>query len=177
MRGLRRDKRNAFETFAEAQQAGLYRLVYSLCGSRERSEDAVQEALAQVYQRWSRLQDPLAYARRVAINASRTDWRRSHRQDEITDAMAWQPPSQPTSAHNLVLERDALMSALDQLSDRQREVVALRYGSQLTEIETAAVLDIPLGTVKTHNRRALARMREILAGTELDRNVQGTSDD
>lgn len=165
----RRGKRSQFETFAEAQEAGLFRLAYSLCGDRERSEDAVQEALAQVYQRWSRLRDPLAYARRVAVNSTRADWHRSNRQGEITEALAREPASDSATPQDLVLDRDALMSVLDQLPSRQREVIVLRYGSQLSETETASALDIPLGTVKTHSRRGLARMREALSRTESDR--------
>lgn len=161
-------KRKQFETFAEAQEAGLFRLAYSLCGDRERSQDAVQEALAQVYQRWTRLRDPLAYARRVAVNATRADWHRSSRQGQITEALAREPAAEPATPEDLLLERDALMVALDQLPHRQRAVIVLRYGSQLSEIETASVLDIPLGTVKTHSRRGLARMRETLSMTGSD---------
>jgi RNA polymerase sigma-70 factor (sigma-E family) len=165
----RRAKRNQFEAFAEAHEAGLFRLAYSLCGDRERSEDAVQEALAQIYQRWTRLRDPLAYARRVTVNAARADWKRSRRQGQVTEALAREPVMESPTSEDLVLERDALMTALDQLSDSQRAVIALRYGSQLSELETAAVLDLPLGTVKTHGRRGLARMRETLSGAGFDR--------
>jgi RNA polymerase sigma-70 factor (sigma-E family) len=165
----RRAKRNQFEAFAQAQEAGLFRLAYSICGDRERSEDAVQEALAQIYQRWSRLRDPLAYARRVTVNCAHADWHRSNRQGRVTEALAREPVAEPTTAEDLVLERDALMTALDQLPDRQRAVIALRYGSQLSELETASVLDLPLGTVKTHGRRGLARMRETLSSAGFDR--------
>jgi RNA polymerase sigma-70 factor (sigma-E family) len=173
---LARGKGKQFEAFAEAQEAGLFRLAYSLCGDRERSQDAVQEALAQVYQRWSRLRDPLAYARRVAVNATRADWHRSSRQGQITDALAREPAAESAAPEDLVLDRDALMAALDQLPERQRAVVVLRYGSQLSEVETASVLEIPLGTVKTHTRRALARMRETLSSAELDRHCGGMRD-
>jgi DNA-directed RNA polymerase specialized sigma24 family protein len=55
---------------------------------RGRAEDAVQEALTRVYQRWSRVTDPLAYARRTAINATRGDWRRLLRADRAYRELA-----------------------------------------------------------------------------------------
>jgi RNA polymerase sigma-70 factor (sigma-E family) len=160
---LRSDKRHDFERFAAAEGPGLYRLAYNLCGNRERAEDAVQEALAEVYRRWSRLREPLAYSRRVTVNATRDEWRRSSRQDQAGEALMHEPEPAPKLPQDLVLERDALMRALDELPHRQRAVVVLRYGSQLSEAETAAALEIPVNTVKTHSRRALLRMRETLS--------------
>ena len=61
-----------------------------------------------------------------------------------------------------VPQRDALIDALDALPHAQRAVIALRYGIQLSEAETASTLDIPIGTVKSRVNRALARLREVL---------------
>jgi RNA polymerase sigma factor (sigma-70 family) len=59
-----------------------------------------------------------------------------------------------------------LMDALDELPHRQRAVIVLRYGSQLSEAETAAALGITAGTVKSQTARALARMRKVLTPPE-----------
>jgi len=61
-----------------------------------------------------------------------------------------------------VLQRDALMTALAALPHRQRAVIALRYLTELTEAETAAVLEISVGTVKRQAFEALARLRQNL---------------
>ena len=159
-------KREEFERFAEAEGPGLFRLAYSVCGDRERAEDAVQEAFAQVYTRWSRLREPLAYARRVTVNGTRDAWRRDSRQDRATEAIEQQPHPEPVIPQDLVVEWDALDGALAELPHDQRVVVVLRYGSQLTEAETATVLDIPVNTVKTRCRRGLLRLREILSASE-----------
>ena len=99
-------KRSRYEEFVAANGDGLVKLAYAICGDRGRAEDAVQEALSRVYQRWSRLTDPLAYARRTAINATRDDWRRSMRADRAyrevarfpsTDAGDPQSASSPTA--------------------------------------------------------------------------------
>lgn len=163
---FRRGKKGEFERFAEAEGPGLFRLAYGVYGDRGRAEDAVQEALAQVYARWSRLREPLAYARRVTVNAARDAWRSSSRQDRAVAALEQQPPQVPIAPQDHVIEWDALSSALDALPHDQRVAVVLRYGSQLTEVETAAVLDVPIGTVKTRSRRALLRLREILSSPD-----------
>ena len=159
-------KRSEFEQFIESHGAGLVKLAYNICGDRERAEDAVQEASVGVYLKWSRLDDPLAYARRATVNATRDDWRRSSRQERIGAALEQCPAPAPVLPQQLVLERDALTEALDQLPHGQRSVVVLRYWSQLSEAETAAVLKLTTGTVKSQCSRALARLREVLSAQE-----------
>jgi RNA polymerase sigma-70 factor (ECF subfamily) len=55
--------------------------------------------------------------------------------------------------------RDALLAAVNELPEDQRDVIALRYFAELTEEETAAALDVPRGTVKSRTARALERLR------------------
>ena len=57
----------AFEEFVRAHGDALVRLSFALCGDRGKAEDAAQEALTRVYLRWSRLDDPLPYARRSVV--------------------------------------------------------------------------------------------------------------
>lgn len=161
-----RSRRNEFEQFTAEHGGGLVKLAYSLCDDRERAEDAVQEALVKVYQRWSHIDDPLAYARAATVNATRDDWRRSARQQRIEAALERNPVPDARAPHEQLLQRDALMTALDSLPRRQREVLVLRYGSQLSEAETASILQISVGTVKSQSNRALARMRELLCSDD-----------
>ena len=155
-------RRSRFEEFAAAHGDALVKLAYAICGDRGRAEDAGQEALARVYQRWSRLDDPLAYARRIAVNATRDGWRRSVREDRLHDEIARLPAPDPDDPQERLVERGALMDALDGLPHGQRAVIVLRYASQLTEAETAATLNVSIGTVKSQTARALARLRETL---------------
>jgi RNA polymerase sigma-70 factor (sigma-E family) len=160
-------KRSQFEEFAAEHSAGLIKLGLMVSGDRGRAEDAAQEALVRVYQRWSRLTDPLAYARRTVVNATRDDWRRAQRATRAYDAAGRLTPlDRAADVETSVLRRDALMTALDALPHRQRAVIVLRYLSDLTEAETAAVLEVAVGTVKSQAHDALARLREIL-GAEL----------
>jgi RNA polymerase sigma-70 factor (sigma-E family) len=159
-------KRGRFEEFVAANGDGLVRLAYAICGDRGRAEDAVQEALTRVYERWSRVTDPLAYARRTAINATRDDWRRSMRADRAHREVACRGLSDAEEPQERWVANSALMGALDGLPHGQRAVIVLRYGSQLSEAETAAALRVTTGTVKSQTARALARMREVLTAAE-----------
>jgi RNA polymerase sigma-70 factor (sigma-E family) len=156
-------KRSSFEVFAAAHSAGLMKLGLMVSGDRGRAEDAAQEALVRVYQRWSRLDDPLAYARRIVVNATRDDWRRAERTTRAhDDAGRLARLDDVDDVEASFLERDALLAALATLPHRQRAVIVLRYLSELTEAETATVLEISVGTVKSQAFDALARLREIL---------------
>lgn len=62
----------AFEEFARQHGDALVRLSFALCGDRGKAEDATQEALTRVYLRWGRLREPLPYARRCVVNATRS---------------------------------------------------------------------------------------------------------
>lgn len=156
-------KRAGFEKFVAANSAGLIKLAMMVSGDRGRAEDAAQEALVRVYQRWSRLDDPLGYARRTVVNATRDDWRRAERVSRAYNAAGQLTRlDEADDVERSVLERDALMTALAALPHRQRAVVVLRYLSELSEAETAAVLEISVGTVKSQTFDALARLRQTL---------------
>jgi RNA polymerase sigma-70 factor (sigma-E family) len=160
---LTRRSRSQFEEFAETHGAGLVKLAFVVCGDHEQAQDAVQEALIRVYHRWSRISDPLAYARRTVVNATREDWRRDRRSDRLHRVIAQTPSGgESNDPQDRVPQRDALMAALDALPHAQRVVIVLRYDIQLSEAETASTLDIPIGTVKSRVNRALARLREVL---------------
>ena len=57
--------------------------------------------------------------------------------------------------------------ALEELPEKEREVVELAYWSGLSQSEVAEYLHIPLGTVKTRTRSALSRLADVLEGEEL----------
>jgi RNA polymerase sigma factor (sigma-70 family) len=69
-------------------------------------------------------------------------------------------------------EARTLLGALDRLPDRDRLVVAARYLFELSEAETAEVLGVPAGTVKSRLSRAMTRLRTELA-SEASTGVDG----
>jgi RNA polymerase sigma-70 factor (sigma-E family) len=121
------------------------------------AEDLVQEALTKVALRWPRLagSNPTAYALRIIARDNVSWWRR--RRDVPTDGLPDGPPvgvarTEPEIA--LVVRR-----ALGRLTPGQRAVLVLRHFEDLTERETAEVLGVSLGTVKSQNAAGLARLR------------------
>lgn len=137
-------------------QHQLLRSAYLITGDQHRAEDLVQDALVKVALRWSRLREgnPTAYARTIVANENVSWWRRRRRETVMADVRdAGDPPVE--TEDQLVVRR-----ALARLTERQRRVVVLRHFDDLTERETADILGISIGTVKSQNAAALARLRE-----------------
>jgi RNA polymerase sigma-70 factor (sigma-E family) len=153
------DDREEFTRWARARQGHLLRAALLLTDDRARAEDLVQDALTQVAMRWRRLRDssPDAYARKVIYHGNVSWWRR-RRREVLTDdpgVMASEPASREPVERRLLVRR-----ALAALTPRQRSVVVLRYFEDLTERDTAEVLGVSVGTVKSSTHLALRRLRE-----------------
>ncbi|HWG14218.1 MAG TPA: sigma-70 family RNA polymerase sigma factor [Streptosporangiaceae bacterium] len=126
---------------------------------RGKAEDATQDALTRVYLRWGRLREPLPYARRCVVNATRDQWRHLSRREERERSAAGEPIQLPALLDDTIADRDRLVRALRRLPYGQRAVIVLRYWHQLSEQETAYALGNSVGTVKSQTSRALARLR------------------
>ena len=158
-----RETRAAFDEFVRTHGDSLIRLSFLLCGDRGKAEDAVQDALTRIYLRWARLDDPLPYARRAVVNATRDHWRqRSRGQQRELLATAGEVRDAPVPLDEAVADRDRLIRALQQLPHGQRAVIVLRFWHQLSEQETAHALGNSAGTVKSQTSRALGRLRAYL---------------
>lgn len=144
----------SFEQYVAARRGALLRTAYLLTGHREDAEDLVQVALVKVVPKWSRIAaDPEPYVRKVLVHESVSRWRRRRWREVHTDRLPETPVEGPAA------DRVALQQALARLAPRQRAVVVLRYYDDLTEAETARVLGVSVGTVKSQARDALARLR------------------
>jgi RNA polymerase sigma-70 factor (sigma-E family) len=153
----------SFEEFVVARRGALLRTAYLLTGNHHDAEDLVQSALVKVVPKWSRIEDrPEGYVRQVLARESVNRWR-GRRWREVTTDVIPEPVPQRTAED---IDRIALLEDLRRLSPRQRAVLVLRYFDDLTEAETAAALDISVGTVKSHARDALARLRNQRSGEE-----------
>ena len=160
---------------------GLARLAVVITGDRAAAEDIVQDAFLGLYRRWDQLTDltaPLAYLRVSVVNGCRTALRRRSRLgvwpgaggddalDEFVPAAGFGAQAGlAESAEARVLlseEQRAVAAALRKLPQRQREAVVLRYYLELSEEETAQVMGVAKGTVKSATHRALAAVGKIL---------------
>ena len=152
-----------FEGFVVARRDALLRTAYLLTGDHHDAEDLVQSALIKVVPKWERIKDrPEGYVRQVLARESVNRWR-SRRWREVATAVV--PESGPHAGAENV-DRIALLEDLRRLSPRQRAVLVLRYFDDLTEAETAAALGISVGTVKSHAREGVARLRNQRSGEE-----------
>ncbi len=145
-----------FDDFVIAQYRPLLRTAYLLVRDRDLAEDLLQTALTKAWFAWGRVNsDPVPYVRRILVTTSISWWRRHWRAEMPTGEL----PEQPTSTTGSSPEAHDLWVAIGHLPARQRAVVVLRYYEDLSEVETARVLDCSTGAVKSHCSRALAKLR------------------
>jgi RNA polymerase sigma-70 factor (sigma-E family) len=152
----------SFDQLVRDERVGLLRFAYLLCGDHHRAEDAVAEALARTWPRWRSggIDDPKAYVRRAIVNelrgrARRAGVRRRHDDRRVVE------PAVAVLDHDAV-QRDLVHEALLQLPLRQRAAVVLRFYEDRSEQQTADLLGVSPGTVKTHVHRALEQLRTLL---------------
>lgn len=147
-----------FVEFVQSNSARLLHAAYLLTGDRHQAEDAVQTALAKTYATWSRVrdQDAYGYTRRVLTNHVIDRWRRP-----IKEQSHEQVPDRPVSGDLAqdVVRQEWLMRMLDGLTAKERAIIVLRHYHDLPEAEVAAELKVSVGTVKSTNSRALAKLR------------------
>ena len=151
--------REAFRAYVVGRSPALLRTAYLLTGNRSDAEDLLQTALAKTYLAWDRIRDREAvdaYVRRVLVTTQTSFWRR-RRPESLYDEVPDVPGRDRHADHDL---HDALWSALGRLGRKQRAVVVLRYYEDLSEADTARVLGVSVGTVKSTTSRALALLRE-----------------
>lgn len=153
--------RAAFEEFVAARWGPLSRTAYLLTGHHHDAEDLLQSALARAAPRWDRIDDHEAYVRRILYTQaiSHWRWRRRRPPEVLTDELHALP-------HTLAAEPDVdlrlvLDNALDRLTPKQRAVLVLRFYEDRSESQTAELLDISVGTVKSQTRHALERLRRL----------------
>lgn len=145
-----------------AHRLGLVRLAVLLVDDLPTAEDVVQDAFAGLMRRPARAADVdnvLAYLRRAVVNNAGSVLRR--RRTARAYVAPHEPgPESPEGEAVLADEHREVLVALRRLSPRQREVLVLRYWSDLSESEIADMLNISRGTVKSLASRALAALRE-----------------
>jgi len=155
--------------FAELYDRCYERLVltaYAMTNDLGAAEEITQEAFAVAYgraRRVSRTDCPEAWLRTVVTNLARRRFRRRMTLDRILLRQQAEPPPQAKPPE----ENLDLHEAIRTLGQDHRTVVVLHYLADLPVEEVAAVLDVPVGTVKSRLARARAALAERLR-TEVD---------
>jgi RNA polymerase sigma-70 factor (ECF subfamily) len=174
--GLQRRDPQLLDRLIEQYQHRLFRYLVYLTASRERAEDFFQETWIRVLERGHQYDGKSKFegwlfsiARHLVI-----DWQRGKRMqslDSLIDPadgapMQFADEDEPSPLH-LVLsneEGEAVQTSLARLAAIHREVLLLRFQEDMALGEIAAVLSVPVATVKSRLYRGLADLRSIIAG-------------
>lgn len=149
--------RTDFDEFVAARSSRLLRTAYLLTRDHALAEDLLQTALAKAWFAWARIEgEPEPYVRKVLVNTFASWWRRKWNGEH---AYAEPPERVDTGSDDAVDQRQDLWAAMGRLPRRQRAVIVLRFVEDLSEAETARLLGISPGTVKSQTSRALANLR------------------
>jgi RNA polymerase sigma-70 factor (ECF subfamily) len=159
--------RVAFELLYQRYVRSVFGLALRRLRDRQRAEDAVQETFTAVWrsaasylpERGPAAPWLYAVARNAIVDRQRA---RVEPPAEAVDSPSADPgPPDQVEASFVAWQ---VHRALEELPDKEREVVELAYWSGLSQSEVAEFLHIPLGTVKTRTRSALARLADLLEG-------------
>lgn len=154
------DETATFESFFLTEYPRLVALLSLWTDSRPLAEDLAQDALILAEADWERvrrLDSPVAWVRRVALNRSMNERRRMRRQHHALNRI-----DRPAVSGVGEADDGVLWAAVRQLSDKQRTAIALYYVDDLPLDEIASVLGCSAGTVKTHLQRGRRRLAELL---------------
>jgi RNA polymerase sigma-70 factor (sigma-E family) len=150
-----------FREFVAARMDRMRRLAYLLCRNWHTADDLVSVTVDKLYRRWGRVHaadNPDAYARtmltRAWLDERRRPWRRESAVAEPPEPHSTAEPSAPA-----VVDRLALLDLLARLPARRRAVVVLRFYCDLSVEETADLLGVSAGTVKSQAARGLEALR------------------
>jgi RNA polymerase sigma-70 factor (ECF subfamily) len=163
----RRGDLAAFETLVVSYQSLAFRTAFVIAGDAADAEEAAQDAFVKAHRALGRFRtgEPfrpwlLTIVANEARNRRRARGRRAVLALRAADPEA--PGEDPEAAALARERRERLVTAVEQLRDDDREVLACRYFLDLSEEETADTLGIARGTVKSRTHRALARLQEAL---------------
>ena len=163
----------AFEVFYDRHGGAAYSLAYRILGDRTAAEDCIQEAFLSIWRSGGKF-DPtrgsvrawtLSVVRNRAIDALRSKAGKAPKLTFDDDAILEARPAEERTEEQAILHEMAseVRGALTQLPDEQSKVIELAYFGGFSQSEIAAMLALPLGTVKGRMRLGLEKIRGELA--------------
>ena len=154
-----------FRQFAKAHLATMLRGAYLLLRDVDLAEDVVQATMLRVFTHWREAREsPDLYSRKVLINICRDHWRRQHRlpREVLGEDVSRVEDDELADFGHRLAEREAMIAALESLDGLRREVLVLRFYFDLSAAQTAELLGLPEGTVKSLTHRGLSELRAFL---------------
>lgn len=168
------DEETSFAAVFNEHHRRAVGLAYLLTGDPHQAEDVVSEAMAKVWKQWraGRVDDVGPYLRRAVANQANSKLRRRYLERREANRRSGDERG-VRMVDDQAAEHDAVWQAIQQLPDRQRQVVVLRYYEDLSEAATADALGISTGTVKSSLSRGLGRLEALLAEESTGRSTGG----
>lgn len=151
----------SFETLYQSDYAAVVGLVYAMTGSRWVAEDLAQEAFLRAHRDWERVENmesPGGWVRRVALNLSRSRWRRLNSEAKARLVLDRHEEAAPEIEPDV----EGFWDEVRRLPTRQGQVIALYYVEDLSLAETGSILGIAEGTVKALLHQGRERLRRQL---------------
>ena len=148
---------HSFEDFFDHEQERLLRLLWMVTGSRQESEDIVQDTFLRVWERWhkvSSMESPTGYLHRVAMNIFRNRYRRARL--GVRKAIMADPP---VDAFDTVEDRLSVSSALGSLTPKQRAALVLTELLGYPAEEAGKMIGVRGSTVRSLSSSARANLR------------------
>jgi len=166
LRAQRGDAR-AYEELVRPHQEIAFRVAYVITRNAADAEDATQDGLVKAWRALGRFRagEPMRpWLLQIVANEARNRVRSTGRRDRLAlraalDASSGEAAPSPEETVLDADRRRTLLAALEQLAPDAREILGLRYLLDLSEAETAAVLGVRPGTVKSRTARALERLK------------------
>ena len=160
---MRRSVDPDFASYVRSRQHVLLRSAHLVCGDRALAEDLLQEAFIKLALRWDRVREdnPDAYVRTILYRDAVSAWRK-RRREVVLGSVPERADTVAGLGVERLPERLALDEALAALTPRQRAVVVLRFYEDRSVMETADILGISDGTVKSQTHVALGHLRQSL---------------
>jgi RNA polymerase sigma-70 factor (sigma-E family) len=150
-----------FRRFVAARWNALQRYAFILTGDQQIAEDVVQAALEKCWRRWDKIRNdsPESYVRAAVANTAASRRRRRTLPETSLDSLMVAPATPGDHAETQAL-RSGLWAALRDLPPRQRTVVVLRLWEDRSVEETARILGISSGAVKSQLSKGVVQLRQ-----------------
>lgn len=163
----------AFEVFYDRHGGAAFSLAYRILGERGAAEDCIQEAFISIWRSGGRF-DPtrgsvrswtLSIVRNRAIDVLRSKAGKAPKMTFDDDEILESRPAEELTEEEAMRHETAseVRGALSQLPGEQAKVIQLAYFGGFSQSEIAAMLNVPLGTVKGRMRLGLEKIRGELA--------------
>jgi len=156
------------------QRDRLFRIAYSWCHDKTLSDDLTQETMTKALNKYASLKNPDSlncWLYGILANCWRDHFRRSREMNNIDDC-DFTNDETPESQYERQLITESILSAIEQLPIKQRQVLSLVDLEGFSYAEVATILETPIGTVMSR----LCRARKVLTHELLDLKKQSSDD-